>query len=144
MRLRTNDEGAAEWRWPAMPPGPRGVYSVAAEQGQRRATTTFELLSSSLRRVMVVPREARRGETFQIAVAGYEPNEHARLILLRKDGDRWRYLTDVRPAATDANGEAVIAPETTPRDRPGQYMIAAADPNDPNVHFFYSMFDVRR
>jgi hypothetical protein len=133
--------------WVTLPSDPLGEYNIIAAQGAHQATGSFTLRAASKPRMVVFRKdgplrhaEGPPGTTFQIALAGFQPNTRVLLHLYQSGTDAdcpsdlpdcWAYRTSLPPVQVDASGQAINALNTQPDDD-GYYrlvpeLVAVAD-----------------
>lgn len=112
-----------------VPPGePLGMYTFTARQGEVEAAGRFELIPSTVERLLVQPEQVAAGETLQVGAAGVASG--TRLFLYRLDpaGGTLPYVfkTELGAVTTDSNGSGIFNLRTAPDDPAGDYLVATA------------------
>jgi hypothetical protein len=122
--------------WAAVPGDPAGDYQVTAVQGQLRAVATVRVVPATMRHLLVVGngvdeqqyQSFRRGQTIQVAIAGYGPNGDVQLFVyytperqLQRSSNRvLRFRTWIQ-LHTNPRGGTVYQLRTAAGDPPGCY-----------------------
>jgi len=130
------DECPSHVNWAAVPGDPAGDYQVTAVQGQLRAVGTVRVVPATMRHLLVVGngvdeqqyQSFRRGQTIQVAIAGYGPNRDVQLFVyytperqLQRSSNRvLRFRTWIQ-LRTDPRGGTVYQLRTAAGDPPGCY-----------------------
>ena len=151
-RLRTGEDGVAQWRWLSVPPTPIREYAVTADQGRRHVSDTFTLRSATSPRLLIAPPSDRAGAEFRVYLVGLdtiglEDGAKVRLRLHRREGTDLqpvaRYVTDLPTVTIDQRGNAMVTIQTSRDDRKGQYIMYAVDPKDHTKEHSSWVFEVR-
>ena len=138
--FKTTDGGTARWDLQILPPGPPGAYTVSVAQGKLRLGETVKVKKATKPRMVVVPRKARSGGVFVVALAGFPPHRPVALRLYRRlskpgknddKGPLYEYAGTVK-VRTDKNGIATYRLKSSPGDRTGVYLVTT----HPESHYW--------
>jgi hypothetical protein len=128
--------GTSYVNWAAVPGDPLGDYQVTAVQGQLRALGTVRVVAATQRRLLVVGngvdeqayQRFDRGQTIQVAIAGYQARSGVQLIVYHTPERRlqWSPLPPLEfrtwaQLRTDAQGGSTYSLRTAAGDPKGCY-----------------------
>lgn len=118
---RVYPDGSGGKYWLGLPGSPLGGYTITATQGERQATVSFTLYPASGPRIAVTPNVGLPGTTFQIYLAGYQPNQVVQMHLYRSAD----YVTALSTIQVNERGESdspyVLTTESD--DQEGVYLV---------------------
>lgn len=118
--------GSRQWKWTTLPGDPLGEYVVTATQGAVQATGSFTVTAASSPRILALTKSAPPGETFLIALAGFQPGQDLHLYgagTCEDNAPGWCFRTTLPPPELDARGEAYYQIPTEPDDPTGAYLV---------------------
>ena len=112
-----------------LPGGRAGAYHVRAVETLEPAGETLEAKAMiTVTLILVEPADGAPGETFTIALDGFEPGTPVTLHLYGpKTGLLFPYMTKLLPVTIDPNGAGNVALTSKTGDPPGTYCLAFAD-----------------
>lgn len=145
-----SEHGANFYFWYPFPTDELGSYSIEAQQGDRAAATTFEVVDAEHATSDARPFIGPAGTEFRIGVAGFAPLDEVELHIYWIDpedpgtyvyfdgttfaGD-YSYVTSIR-VATDRSGRGSYAIATSLADPTGSYGLIVEPPPEGSMSWF--------
>jgi hypothetical protein len=115
----TDQQGAVERDWFALPEKPPGKYQFALNQGSLYAQSTLVLSAATAPAMLIYPTKGPPGTTFRIVLVGFPDRVSVRLYFY----EHGEYITGITPTQVNAEGRADIMLPTALDDPVGFYSI---------------------
>jgi len=138
-------DGRGNWDLAIHSGNPVGKYRVTAAQGALVASGVIVVQRPGTPRVFVEPRDAPRGSTLTVSLAGFPPNQRVPIFLYRfaswSPVRTFRFLNaEVPPVTVDRYGEAIFHLTTALDDPEGWYLIHTQPHAQGGPEFEYRTF----